>query len=230
MISSLGFGGETTIIADHRERLLNAFLEAPQRNREVQPLVHGRAPICRASLNGCGDVVVKHYRRGGLLGRIISNWYLRSAKPRSQLEFEVLLKVRSLGISAPEPLVYAFSKGLLYRAWLVTREIRNSRNLVEIALTDSRELARLMPAVCEQVCKLIENGIYHTDLHPGNVLVDSGGKPYILDFDNAKEFKGRKNQLRDAYLCRWRRAALKHKLPEDLAELLAVGVRRNFED
>ena len=59
-------------------------------------------------------------------------------------------------------------------------------------------------------------------------MLDDEGKVYVLDFDKAVRFSGNKNALRDKYVCRWRRAVIKHKLPETLSELMCIGLRKNF--
>jgi 3-deoxy-D-manno-octulosonic acid kinase len=80
----------------------------------------------------------------------------------------------------------------------------------------------------KQLYLLIEEGIYHVDLHPGNVLVDNNHNVYVIDFDKARCWTGPKNELRDLYLHRWRRAVIKHNLPETLSEIACLHLRYNF--
>jgi 3-deoxy-D-manno-octulosonic acid kinase len=80
-----------------------------------------------------------------------------------------------------------------------------------------------------QVVLLINQQILHVDLHPGNVLVDADGKVFLLDFDKAQKVAGKRNKLRDYYLCRWRRAVIKYNLPEVLSEMFALTLLRNFD-
>jgi predicted unusual protein kinase regulating ubiquinone biosynthesis (AarF/ABC1/UbiB family) len=81
----------------------------------------------------------------------------------------------------------------------------------------------------DQVSTLIQNNIFHVDLHPGNVLVGRGGRVFLLDFDKARIARGNKNKLRDHYLSRWQRAVIKHGLPDMLSEMLAAGLDRDYE-
>lgn len=57
----------------------------------------------------------------------------------------------------------------------------------------------------------------------GNVLVYPEQSVYLIDFDKARHFKGSASDLRKAYICRWRRAVIKHGLPEVLSEYVSAG-------
>ena len=61
------------------------------------------------------------------------------------------------------------------------------------------------------------------------MLVDHEDQVYLVDFDKAKRFSGPLNELRDHYLCRWRRAVIKHELPETLSEMMSADLRQNFD-
>jgi 3-deoxy-D-manno-octulosonic acid kinase len=120
-----------------------------------------------------------------------------------------------------------------YRTWLFMEEIANSRNLAEVSRSEKGEdvdvLHEAMNKLGEQVLVLIANRIFHVDLHPGNVLVEQGGRVSIVDFDKAREFKGSPERLRELYLRRWRRAVIKHKLSPVLTELMSLTLRSYHE-
>ena len=87
-------------------------------------------------------------------------------------------------------------------------------------------LPRLYPfahgsALVHQVSVLMNNHILHTDLHPGNVLVDQNGTAYILDFDKTRTDIHDRDKLRHRYKERWHRAVMKYRLPEWLDTLMA---------
>ncbi len=48
------------------------------------------------------------------------------------------------------------------------------------------ETLRLFAQICEAVNAAHLRGVIHRDLKPGNIRIDSGGKPYVLDFGLAK--------------------------------------------
>jgi ADP-heptose:LPS heptosyltransferase len=78
----------------------------------------------------------------------------------------------------------------------------------------------LAAAVAGLVRRLIQAGIRHADLHPGNVLVDPAGQVYLVDFDKGRRVHGDPLRLWLIYRRRWNRAAAKHRLPPGLAEML----------
>lgn len=184
----------------------------------------GRTSLTPAQLNGIGSVVIKHYRRGGLLRYFIKQRYLKLGKTRAQIEFELLQVVRNLGIKAPEPVVYAHRGSIFYQAWLVSRAIKHPLSLALLSLKDEKKTRQAMESVIGQISVLIQNGILHVDLHPGNIVVDGAGQIFIVDFDKGQIQHRSTEKLRNRYLTRWQRAVTKHRLPGMLTEMLQAGL------
>ena len=151
--------------------------------------------------------------RGGLLGNFVRQSYVNLGKPRSRIEYEQMEKARSAGISVPEPICFAFRGKAFYTAWLVTREIENQRSLARLSMMDTESAISAVKKLAPQMVLLMNNRIYHKDLHPGNVLVDKNNKVYLIDFDKAGVFRGDKRVLLNKYMDRWGRAVIKHNLP-----------------
>jgi 3-deoxy-D-manno-octulosonic acid kinase len=213
--------GSRSDIADQQLKQLIRFFNLPKNS--VHSALGGRTSITVARLQGIGSVVIKYYRRGGAIRYLIKKRYLKFGKTRCQIEYELLQKVRSLGINAPEPVAFAFKGRLFYQCWLVTREIRDHQTLVQISRSNEEQARMAMKTVVKQVSMLIKNKILHADLHPGNVIVDNQNQVYLLDFDKGGVFPGDKNALRTRYLRRWNRAIQKHGLPEILSEVNAFN-------
>ncbi len=193
----------------------------------VSGILAGRAPVRHKIISGLGPVVIKGYVRGGLLRFARSPIHMRFGRTRCEREFGVLQKVRQLGIAAPEPLAFAWRGGRWYRAWLFTRLIEGTRTLADISRADENRARVLAERLAPIVELLILKGVFHVDLHPGNVVVDEDDKIYLVDFDKARIVTGREHeQLADRYLCRWRRAVIKHNLSEVLTEVLCSSLRR----
>lgn len=220
------FGSTVTLSEQQFFAILGLFNRSVKGSRSA---LESENCIIRADIPGIGAVVVKHYRRGGLLRHIIAASYFRCGPPRSQREYEILSLAKDIGISVPSVVAYA-SKGILfYRAWLVTKEIPNSITLADLSTKDLKRAENGVDLLMKQLYLLIEEGIYHVDLHPGNVLVDDNDNVFVIDFDKACRWTGSKNDLRDLYLHRWRRAVIKHNLPETLSEIACLHLRYNFE-
>ena len=127
------------------------------------PVLGGRTSLTPAKLNGIGSVVIKHYRRGGLLRYFIKQRYLKLGKTRAQIEFEMLQVVRNLGINAPEPVAYAHRGCIFYRAWLVSRAINHPLSLALLSLKDEKKARQAMKSVIGQISLWIQNSILHVD-------------------------------------------------------------------
>jgi len=210
---SYHFGSSYELTDQHLKHLIKLF-QTP--SKTADSVLGGRNSVLIDEINGLGHIVVKHYRRGGLVRYIVKQRYLKCGKTRSQEEYELLKKVRSFGISAPEPIAFAYRGRLFYQAWLVTREIKQHQTLAELSLSNIKRTRFVMKYVIEQVSILIKNSILHVDLHPGNVIVDNQNRVSIIDFDKGCFFHGKDTSLEKRYLSRWNRAVKKHRLPEIL--------------
>ncbi len=211
------FGSSHPLTAGHLQQLVQLFRVPDQ---EAEFPLGGRRSVSITELSGIGSVVVKHYRRGGWLSHLIKATYFNWGKPRCRIEYEQMQIGISAGVRAPEPIAYAYRGTLLYRAWLVTKEIKNQKSLAQLSLEDPDRAEVLIRPLSDQVNRLIENAILHTDFHPGNVLVNDQDEIYLIDFDKSGPYKGRRKDLRQRYLKRWRRAVIKYNLPNNLYELL----------
>ena len=213
------------ILSGQAIRELIALLRTPPQRKSGA--LSGRAGVGAAAIDGLGRVVVKHYERGGVFSYLVRRHYLRLGEIRPQREAEILQTVRSLGVKAPRPIGYAWKGRLFYRGWLFLEEVEHHKSLAEVSLAPNCGLRALISELAGQVQILIKNGILHIDLHPGNVLVNDSGRIFLIDFDKALYCRRGAEYLRDQYLCRWRRAVIKHELPEELSEMMSLELRRS---
>ncbi len=213
IFDSYHFGFLHDLTEQHLKHLTKLFKTY---SKPVNSVLGGRSSVVVDEINGLGSVVIKYYRRGGLVRYFVKQKYLKCGKTRGQKEYELLQKVISLGISAPEPIAFAYRGRLFYKGWLVTREIKEHQTLAELSFSNETRTRKIMKEVTRQISILIKNSILHVDLHPGNVIVDNQDRVYIIDFDKGRLFHGKNTSLRNRYLSRWNRAVKKHRLPEIL--------------
>lgn len=132
-----------------------------------------------------GDAVLRHYRRGGLIGRLLADRYLwlGEARTRSFREFRLLAALHRRGLPVPAPLAAGYRRqGLLYRADLLIERIKEAHTLAEClheVLADPVQLAAL--GTC--IGRFHAQGVCHADLNAHNLLLDAGGKWWMIDFD-----------------------------------------------
>jgi len=215
--SDYRFGTNRKLSPFQKNQLVSVF-QTPE--RAADQVLGGRRSVSRIQLEGIGAVVIKHYRRGGALGRLITKSYLKTGKTRCQIEFEFMVKARDLGVHTPEPITYADKGHIFYHAWLVTREIEHCQSMAQLSRTNPNRTAVAMASLTRQVAILIGHRILHADFHPGNVLVDDREQVFLVDFDKSTTSKADKLTLKKRYLRRWNRSVSKHGLPKMLSEVL----------
>lgn len=216
------WGLANTLTEDDKYNIL-AAIKGPLVDQRVG--LEGRAGVRRIKLSN-GPAVIKEYRRGGWLGRVLGNIHLKFGPGRAESEFALLCLAAREDIKVPTPIAFIESNRLLYEAWLVMEEIPAASSLAECSRQNGENCDSIIDAAAIQIVKLIKARIFHLDLHPGNVLKSGEGKVYLIDFDKARIFRGNLKDLRDLYLCRWRRAVIKHNLPSVLAERMSLALRR----
>lgn len=220
--NSYHFGFSFELTDRHFQHLIKLF-QTP--SKISNSILGGRRSVLIDEINKIGPVAVKYYHRGGMVRHFIKKRYFKLGKTRGQKEYELLQKVRSLGISAPEPIAFAYRGRLFYKGWLVTREIKEHQTLADLSFSNENRTLKIMQEVTRQISILIKNSILHVDLHPGNVIVDNQDRVYIIDFDKGHLFHGKNNSLRNRYLSRWNRAVKKHRLPQILCKSMRSDLR-----
>lgn len=131
------------------------------------------------------DFVLRHYQRGGLVAKISNEDYLwlglRFTRPWR--EWALLEKMQEKGLPVPTPAAIKVErKGLLYTADIMMHRIPHARTLTQILM--SEELAEgHWIAIGSIIRRFHEQGVYHSDLNANNILLDEGGRCYLIDFD-----------------------------------------------
>ena len=167
--------------------LLARRLEIPS---DATPITSGRGAAFRIRLPGGRRVVLRLYRRGGLLARLVRETYL-GFHPRPLRELALTAEVRRRGVPAAEVLAARIEGGITYRGALVTAEVPAAATLVEALRTAPDVAARrvLAAATGRAVATLHAAGVFHADLNLTNLLVhpgEDGPAIVLLDFDRAR--------------------------------------------
>ena len=179
-------------------------------------LAQGRAQNASGGRGGAiyldapfGRCVLRHYRRGGMVARVMGDRYLwRGAeRTRSFAEFALLAELHGRGLPAPAPVAARYRRqGVHYRADLITRRIEGAATLAELVARDRCD-ADVATRVGATVAEFHGAGAYHADLNAHNVLVTDTAV-WLVDFDRGQlRMPARTWQL--ANLARLRRSLLK---------------------
>lgn len=158
---------------------------------DAHPLAGGRGGTCRVRVDG-HEVVVRPYRRGGWVARVLYDTYL-GRHPRPFRELQALVALRQAGVPVVEvygAAVHWLAPGV-YRGWLATRYVTGATTLWEwlAAAPPAAERAAVLATAGRAVRRLHDSGWRHPDLNLTNILVAPGpvGLPDVLliDFDRA---------------------------------------------
>ena len=163
--------------------------------------------------------VLRHYMRGGLIGKLNRDSYIFSGEDltRPFMEWRLLDKLAANNMNVPRPAAARFCRrGTFYTADIITVRIPDVVSLSEYIAVEDRgeEFWRSLGAA---IWKFHEAGVYHADMNAYNVQVDKDGDIWMLDFD--------KGALRSPG--KWQQETLS-RLHRSLAKVLGLDPRLHF--
>lgn len=170
----------------------SALFEPPAVGVTALATGSGRGQAQRLQLQG-RDVVLRHYRRGGLVARFNPDRYQRTAarNSRAMREFSLLRFMLAQGLPVPAPVAARqIIQGRHYTADIIVAMIPQTRNVVQRLVT-SALTAQEWKAIGQAIRQLHDAQIYHSDLNAHNLLLDAVGKAWIVDFDKCEQRCGK---------------------------------------
>ncbi len=138
----------------------------------------GRVAVVALPGEDGGPVAVRHYFRGGLLGRFVADVHLGAGRPFRELA--LYERARRAGVPTLEPLGAVARRAAgplpLYRFDLVTRLVAGARDLGALledglAASPPRRRRAVLEAAGRAVRALHDAGIAHADLNVKNLLI-----------------------------------------------------------
>lgn len=162
------------------------------------------------------ECVLRHYRRGGMVARLMGDRYWRTTLPatRAWREWHLLADLAELGLPVPVPVAArVVTSGPFYRADIIMQRLINTRSLSQ-ALMESELPEAQWRAIGHCIRRFHNAGVYHADLNAHNILL-AGDDVYLIDFDKG-EVRPVSRDWQQANLARLRRSLDKlsglHKL------------------
>lgn len=132
-----------------------------------------------------GEAVLRIYHRGGMVRHLSRSSYMFTGADRTRpfAEWRVNRRLYDAELPVPEPLAAAFEHhGPFYKGALLTRRIPDAEPLPKAAgRMESKDWRNLG----EMLGKAAGAGLRHPDLNANNILLDTRGKFWLLDFDRA---------------------------------------------
>jgi 3-deoxy-D-manno-octulosonic-acid transferase len=150
--------------------------------------------------------VLRHFRRGGGIAKLLGDRYLgRSAvASRPMREFVLLQEMHAAGLPVPVPVAARCQRAGpgFYRGDLLLERIPDVTELASVLDTGHRPEPAQWQAVGAAIRRLHDAGVWHADLNARNLLVDRHWKVWIIDFDRGRHRSGE----------RWKAANLRRLL------------------
>lgn len=134
--------------------------------------------------------VVKSFKVPHLLNRIVYTFFRNSKAYKS---YHNALRLRSLGISTPEPiaLIEFFESGLLAESYFISECFEYDFTIRTPLLEPLEDREAIFTAFAAYTYELHQKGVWHLDYSPGNILIkrtESGYQFSIVDI-NRMEFR-----------------------------------------
>lgn len=137
---------------------------------------------------GDSEWALRHYRRGGLIAKLVTDRYLWTGLTgtRAWLEWHLTAELRRQGLPVATPVAARVVRsGLTYKADLITQRIQGvqalSQYLQSTALRgeDWQNLGVVLR-------RFHDAGLDHADLNAHNILIDSQWAFWLIDFDRGQ--------------------------------------------
>lgn len=135
--------------------------------------------------DGRNEFVLRHFRRGGFVGRFVRDAYVWTGEERTRsfAEWRLLHKLTRMGLPVPRPAVARYCRrGPLYTADLITVRIPGIRPL-SMRLAEAPRPELYWRGLGGGIARFHRAGVNHADLNAYNVQTDEDGKLWLLDFD-----------------------------------------------
>jgi len=136
-----------------------------------------------------GNAVLRRYRRGGAVARVLKDSYVWTgvAQSRPIREFRLLAAAVALGLPVPRPLAAEVRRrGALYSGDLLMARIDTAQTLSALLgdLTDWNAVDWCV--IGATIGRIHAQGFEHADLNAHNVLLDAGKRVWLIDWDRGR--------------------------------------------
>jgi 3-deoxy-D-manno-octulosonic acid kinase len=187
-----------------------AWFDPEYWGEQARPVDAGGRGGARFVDAGGKSLVLRQYRRGGLVSKVSERHYLFTGhkQVRSVAEFELLKDLYDLDLPVPQPVAAWYErKGPFYQAAIIVERIPGAVTLGSIWRVLPEETWAEIGRI---IRRFHDAGVFHADLNCFNILL-VGKAIYLIDFDRGKLQRsgGMTNRSKHANLQRLRRSLSK---------------------
>ncbi|MEN9704230.1 MAG: hypothetical protein RLZZ393_109 [Pseudomonadota bacterium] len=156
--------------------------------------------------DGARHLVLRHYRRGGLVARLSPDAYFWRGEDATRpfRELRLLDAMHAAGLPVPPPIAACYRRqGLFYRGDIITAFLPGTESLAQ-RMRRGQVDARIWQAVGHCLRRFRDFGVFHADLNAHNILLAGEQGVFVIDFDRG-DLRA-PGLWRDANLVRLRRS------------------------
>lgn len=129
--------------------------------------------------------VLRRYRRGGMIGKLVRYHYFWTGEDetRSFAEWRLLAKMAEFDLRVPRPAAARYQRrGTFYTADLITVTIPKVRSLSTVIARTAKD-QNFWASIGAAIHEFHEAGVYHADMNAYNMQIDDDDRLWMLDFD-----------------------------------------------
>ena len=180
---------DTELLGKHQLAVTSELFEPSfwQASQSLTAMKGGRGRVYFIDAGEC-HWVLRHYRRGGLIGKLIADRYLWSGAERTRAfrEWRLLAQLYAQGLPVPQPVAARYQRqGFSYQADLIMVAIKQARTLTQCLETEALSES-VWQHLGEVLARFHAAGIQHADLNAHNIVFDAQKTVYLLDFDRGQ--------------------------------------------
>lgn len=141
------------------------------------------------------EYVLRHYYRGGLVGRILHDAYFFTGLKNTRVwrEFDLLERMQKMSLPVPQPIAARVTRKLwYYTADIIIARLPNARDLLDW-LKEGPLTAQQWQNIGQTLAKFHQHGIFHADLNIHNIMLSSEQQVSLIDFDRGRQLTPAKN-------------------------------------
>jgi 3-deoxy-D-manno-octulosonic acid kinase len=132
--------------------------------------------------------VLRHFRRGGLIGRLVRDRYIWNGEDRTRsfAEWRMLAKMAEFNLQVPRPAAARYvRRGTFYTADIITVSIPGVRSLSAV-IAEVQGDDEFWSGIGAAIQRFHAAGVYHADMNAYNLQIDVRGELWMLDFDKGR--------------------------------------------
>ena len=132
--------------------------------------------------------VLRHFMRGGLIGKLVRNRYVWTGENNTRpfVEWRLLAKLAVNDLRVPRPAAARYIRhGLTYTADIITVRIPEVVPLSQF-ITERPRDEDFWRETGSAIQEFHACGVYHADMNAYNLQIDHRGRLWMLDFDRGR--------------------------------------------